>query len=125
MTDLQLETEQQLAYDVAQRASEPGACERWAHVVHTTDGPDRDPMLWPRDRGPITGVGYRVSTHIVRKGLWKICLSPEPALSGLLIDPDTHIAALRAYHGAAVTTLTAHQIDQIVQVGLFGEVLYR
>jgi hypothetical protein len=130
MTDLKLDAEKQLGYDIAQRASEPDACGRWAHVLHTTDGPDRDPRLWPRDRGPAEGAGYRVSVLTTRTGLLKILLCRSGVLSAMGVDIDTQVALLAAeqmaWLGADVPAqiLTPGQVDQVVQVGLFGEVLF-
>lgn len=125
MNDLTIQAEEQLSYEIAQRASEIGACDRWAHIRHDIDGPDRDPMLWPRDRGEIHGVGYRASARTVRRGLWQVCLAPRSAVLALGVHPDTQSAALRVHYGAPAGLLTPRQVDEIIQVGLFGGVLYR
>jgi hypothetical protein len=132
MTSLEVTAEEQLAYGVAQRASEPLACGRWAHVEHELAGTDRDPQLWPRDRGAPQGPGYRITALIARKGIRRILLTPSPRLAEIGISVDTMLTLLfetsQWSHSAIdllAPALSAQEIDQIIQVGLFEEVLYR
>lgn len=120
MSDLQVSAEAQLAYEIARRATEPDACARWAHAADTPDGP----MLWPRDRGPASGPGYRISTLTARRGLMRILLSRSAGLSGIGVDIDTQLALLGAEQVESAQVLTGPQVDQVIQVGLFGEVFY-
>lgn len=131
MTSLEITAEEQLAYGVAQRASEDEACGRWAHVRHDRAGIDRDPLLWPRDRGVPQGAGYRVTVLVARKGIRRILLTPSARLAELGVAIDTMLTLLletQQWTSSAIDLLaprlTAREIDQIIQIGLFEEVLY-
>lgn len=101
-----------------------GACAHWAHVTVTAA---LDVELRPRDRGPAAAQrpAHRVTQRVVQLGMWKVTLCPAGRLPAG-VDPRTQDAALKAEiaHNAA-ETMPLSAIDQVVQVGLFGEVLYR
>lgn len=124
MTDLKIDIEEQLAYEIAQRAAEAGACDAWAHTQHDATGPDYDLLLWPRNRGPVQGLGYRASAHAARRGMMRIALTRSGDLAILGVSAATQFAVLGALHTASTADLTPRQIDHVIQAGLFGEVLY-
>lgn len=105
------------------RAAE--ACQGWAHVVHDLDGPDTDPVLYPIARGtPAIGMGYRVSTEVIRKGIWRITLCLASCLPAG-VDRETRLMLLRAYAAGHGADLAPAQVDQIIQAGIFMEVVFR
>jgi len=124
MTDLKIDATAQLAYEIAQRAGEPGACDTWAHVKHAVGGADRDPRLWPRDRGEIAGIGYCVSSYVAHKGMIKVALTQHGRLAEIGVPAATQLALLAVLTGAPVAGLSVRDVDHVIQVGLFGEVLY-
>lgn len=96
------------------------ACERWA-VAQVTD--DLSVLLWLRDRGDFPGgTPYQVHTQIVQRGIWRIGLQPQLPAG---VDVKTRDAVLRACIADSGQQMPVPAIDQVIQCGLFGEVLYR
>lgn len=97
------------------------ASESWAKTMVAADF---DVLLWPRDRGDFPlGVPYRVTTRVIEMGVWRITLCPEDALPAG-VDRTTRAAVLRAEIALSGTEVPVPAVDQVVQCGLFGEVLY-
>lgn len=124
MTDVRNEQEILTSSDAFYQKLALGAalgCERWATTMF--DG-TFDVLLWPRSRGDYPhGIPYRVNTRVMEKGVWRVTLCPEDALPAG-VDRSTRDAIVNAQiaHGGLEVPFRA--IDQVVQCGLFGEVLY-
>lgn len=98
------------------------ACEGWAW---TELDPGLDLLLRPRERGPaeLQQVPYRVTQKVVERGVWRVTLCPADLLpAGAALA--TREQVLRAQIARSVGQLGAAAVDQVVQCGLFGEVLY-
>lgn len=96
---------------------------RWAYVQVSAM---LNVLLWPRDRGPVERqeVPYRVTQRTAEKGVWKVTLCREDDLpTGVPLS--TRDAVLRAQISRSVMHVDGNVADQVVQCGLFGEVLYR
>lgn len=96
---------------------------RWAHIQVTAQ---LDVLLWPRDRCPAQrqGVPYQVTQRTVERGVWKITLCRDDALPAG-VTRAARDAVLRAQISHSVMQVDGTVADQVVQCGLFGEVLYR
>jgi hypothetical protein len=100
--------------------SAPQACAGWAEIMF--EGLEAL-LLWPRDRGDFPhGPAYRVDTRVVERGIWRVTLQPELPAG---VDVATRDAVLRAEISMTGAKIPFRSIDQVVQCGLFGEVLYR
>jgi hypothetical protein len=107
---------QQIAYLAAL------GCQRWAYTELTAA---LDLQLWPRDRGAAAEqqAPYRVTLRVVQRGVWRVVLCPADTLPAG-VSPAVRAEVERVQISGDVTQLTAYAADQIVQCGLFGEVLY-
>lgn len=99
------------------------ACRDWAYPEVTSR---LDVLLWPRDRGPVDAqeAPYRVTEPKVRMGIWRITLCAEQQLPAG-VDVTTRDAVLRAQVAGSGLDMPMAAVDQVVQCGLFGEVIYR
>jgi hypothetical protein len=96
------------------------ACEAWAEIMF--DGLEAL-LLWPKDRGDFPhGVPYRISSQTVRLGAWRVTLQPQLPAG---VDLSTRDAMLKAEIALSAKLMPITAVDQVVQCGLFGEVLYR
>jgi hypothetical protein len=97
---------------------------RWAHVQ--VSAMLNVLLLWPRDRGPVEHqeVPYRVTQRTAERGVWKVTLCREVDLPAG-VPLSTRDAVLRAQISRSVMHVDGNVADQVVQCGLFGEVLYR
>lgn len=125
MTDVRNEQEILTSSDAFYQKLALGAalgCEHWATPLF--DG-TLDVLLWPRDRGDFPhGIPYRVNTRVVERGVWRVTLCPEDALPAG-VDVSTRDAVVKAQIALDGLRVPFPAIDQVVQCGLFGEVLYR
>jgi hypothetical protein len=97
------------------------ACQRWAIV---RADPQLDMLLYPRDRGPVKNQQpYRVDQRVVEKGIWRVTLCPETSLPAG-VERATRDALVQAQIAGTVTGVPFRAMDQVIQCGLFGEVLY-
>lgn len=96
--------------------------QRWAHIEVSSE---LEVFLWPRDRGPAgpRAVARRVTQRTAEKGVWKITLCQEDDLPAG-VPLATRDALLRALISRSVLQVDGNVADQVVQCGLFGEVLY-
>lgn len=98
------------------------ACTGWATAQ--VDG-RLDLLLWPHAADAVPGaVPLRVDTAVVQRGVWRVTLCAAAALPPG-VDLDTRHAVVRAERTLDGMQTPFLVIDQVVQVGLFGEVLYR
>jgi hypothetical protein len=105
---------QQLVLNAAQ------ACAGWAEIMF--EGLEAL-LLWPRDRQDYPhGPAYRVNTRVVERGIWRVTLQPELPAG---VDTATKDAVLKAEVSMSAMKIPFRAVDQVVQCGLFGEVLYR
>ena len=97
------------------------ACSQWAQVSYAHDGPDADPVVTPHADKP--GIGLTVTSEVVRLGLRRIGATRSndlpPGISRI-----TQQAVLEALREGRAGGLWPIDVDQIIQVGLFGEVKY-
>lgn len=96
------------------------ACSPWAHAEIS---PELDILLWPRARGR-DGAPYRVTDRVILTGVSRLTLCAQGNL-----PPGATLAARDAVVCAqiALTMAGLHSrvLDQVVQLGLFAEVIYR
>jgi hypothetical protein len=98
------------------------ACERWARC---TVDVNLNVLIWPRDRGPIDQqeMPMRVTQQTIERGIWRLVLCPAselPAGASLAARNE----ALKAQWAGSAMQTPHFAIDEVVQCGLFGEVLY-
>jgi hypothetical protein len=96
-------------------------CAHWAHVMadHALGV-----LLWPRDRGDHRrGIPYRVTQEIVERGVWRVTLCAQEQLPAG-VGVATRDAVLRAQIASSAMEMSIGAADQVVQCGLFGEVIY-
>lgn len=91
------------------------ACARWAAVEPTLDGP----ALTPHASGP----RLLVTWPVIRQGIWRLVLVRHDALPSGASRVTQHglLAALADGNTGQLWPIDA---DQVVQVGLFGEVRF-
>lgn len=84
-----------------------------------------DVLLWPRERGDFPhGIPYRVTQQKTWLGVCRLTLVPEHDLpaGATVLARNELVKALTASSASAMPLVA---VDQVVQCGLFGEVLYR
>lgn len=96
------------------------SCQAWARV----EQPDllQPPVLQDRQCRHQAGRYPLTPALLGRRGLWRIMLTSAADLPS--VSPDTRLAVHRAYQCGPAGNLTMRNIDEIVQVAVFGEVLY-
>jgi hypothetical protein len=105
---------QQMMLDAAQ------ACAGWAEIM--CEGLEAL-LLWPRDRHDFPhGPPYRVTTRVVQRGVWRVTLQPELPAG---VDMASRDAMFKAEISMSAREISFRSVDDVVQCGLFGGVLYR
>lgn len=95
------------------------ACEGWAEVMFV--GLEAL-LLWPKDRGDFPhGVPNRVTAQTIERGVWRVTLQAQLPVG---VETTTRDAVLRAELALDARQVPLAAVDQVVQAGLFGEVLY-
>lgn len=81
-------------------------------------------LLWLRERGDFPdGIPYRVDQRRVERGIWRLTLVADDQLpAGATAAARDEV--LKALLASSALQLPLFAVDQVVQCGLFGEVIH-
>lgn len=114
----ELTIEDAVILDIQARAGESVA--GWADVRE--DDPLGAPVLYPAWR-PSPARSHQLDTETIRLGLRRIMLTLAGDIPS--VTPQARLAVAKAYHARDASGLTHAQINEVIQVALFGKVIYR